>query len=342
MKKFNIKDDIKIATTLHSDYYTDDSIFKESLEKIFLSSWQFFGHKDEIKNDISPFTFMPGLLSEPLMLTKDKGEIHCISNVCTHRGHIVCSKPQNTKLLTCRYHGRTFNLNGTLNNAPGFDKAEKFPSKEDNLKKINTKKWMNFIFISLNKAININPVLKDIESRVNSFPFDKLSFSEPLSSEFEINAHWAIYCENYLEGFHVPFVHKGLSKEIDNSSYETVLLKNGVVQFAKSNQENNIYGYYYWIFPNIMLNFYDWGLSVNIIEPISKDKTRIRFSSYPIKDNKQSERAVSDLIRVEMEDQSVVKSVHKGISSKFYTKGRYSPEHEKGVHYFHRLLSKYL
>ena len=109
MKKFNIKDDIRSATALHSDYYMDDSIFNASAEKIFLSSWQFFGHKDEIKNDILPFTFMPGWLSEPLMLTKDKGEIHCISNVCTHRGHIVCSKPKNTKLLTCRYHGRTFN-----------------------------------------------------------------------------------------------------------------------------------------------------------------------------------------------------------------------------------------
>ena len=342
MKKFNIKDDIRNATTLHSDYYMDDSIFNASAEKIFLSSWQFFGHKNQIKNDILPFAFMPDWLSEPLILTKNKNKIHCISNVCTHRGHIVCSKSQNTKLLTCRYHGRTFNLNGNLNNAPGFDKAEKFPSKGDNLKRFNTKNWMDFIFISLNKAINITPVLDDIKSRVNLFPFDKVSFSESLSSEFEINAHWAIYCENYLEGFHVPFVHRGLSKEIDNSSYETVLLKNGVVQFAKSSQKNNIYGYYYWIFPNIMLNFYDWGLSVNIIEPISKNKTRIRFLSYPIKGNKKSKKAILDLIRVEMEDQSVVKSVHKGISSKFYTKGRYSPEHEKGVHYFHRLLSKYL
>lgn len=25
--------------------------------------------------------------------------------------------------------------------------------------------------------------------------------------------------------------------------------------------------YYYWVFPNLMLNFYPWGLSVNIVQP---------------------------------------------------------------------------
>ena len=81
---------------------------------------------------------------------------------------------------------------------------------------------------------------------------------------------------------------------------------------------------------------------INTKSLITKNKTRIRFLSYPIKNNKQSKRAISDLIRVEMEDQSVVKSVYKGISSKFYTKGRYSPDYEKGVHHFHRLLAEYI
>jgi hypothetical protein len=25
-----------------------------------------------------------------------------------------------------------------------------------------------------------------------------------------VNAHWALYCDNYLEGFHIPFVHEDL------------------------------------------------------------------------------------------------------------------------------------
>ena len=342
MQKFDIHKNINKAQTLHSDYYTDEAIFNNSIEKIFLSSWQFFSHIKQIKNRISPITFMPDLISEPLILTKDKNEIHCISNVCTHRAHMVCTNSKNSKLLTCRYHGRTFNLNGDLENAPGFENADNFPSKKDNLIFFNIKNWMDFIFISLGEAADISEVLNDIQSRVCDFPFDKLSFSSSLSNEFEVDVHWAIYCENYLEGFHVPFVHKNLSKEIDNSTYETITLRNGVVQFANNDNGDKIYGYYYWIFPNIMLNFYNWGLSVNIIEPISKDKTRIRFLSYPILNDKKSKKATLDLVTVEMEDQMVIKSVQEGISSRFYDKGRYSPDYEKGVHHFHRILSKYI
>ena len=84
------------------------------------------------------------------------------------------------------------------------------------------------------------------------------------------------------------------------------------------------------------------ALSLNVIEPISKDKTRIKFLSYPIRGTKESKEAISDLITVEKEDQKVVTSVQQGIGSRFYENGRYSPDHERGVHHFHSLLSKYI
>ena len=152
-----------------------------------------------------------------------------------------------------------------------------------------------------------------------------------------------MYCENYLEGFHVPFVHKGLAKEIDNQSYNTVILKNSVLQYAnKQDSEKDLYAHYYWIFPNLMLNFYNWGLSINVVEPISINKTRVNFFTFPIDGIDFVEDQIKDLIQVELEDQQVVESVCRGVKSKFYSSGRYSPKHEKGVHYFHQLLSKIL
>ncbi len=228
-----------------------------------------------------------------------------------------------------------------------------FPTKKDNLKSIPILKWKNFIFASLNPSIDITPILNDIEMRLPSFPFDDLAHDDNSSASWEIDTHWALYCENYLEGFHVPFVHKGLTKEIDVGTYETQLLENGVLQIAEGEETieilkdpqtptRNIYGLYYWIFPNIMLNFYSWGLSVNIIEPISREKTRVRFLSYPLPGMEQPAGEEASLERVELEDQSVVKSVQKGIKSRYYTRGRYSPEHEKGVHHFHGLLADIL
>jgi choline monooxygenase len=232
----------------------------------------------------------------------------------------------------------------------GFEDVKNFPTKKDNLKSIPILQWNNFIFASLNPRFDITPVMNDIEMRLPSFPFDDLIHDENNSASWEIDAHWALYCENYLEGFHVPFVHKGLAKDINVGTYETQLLENGVLQIAEGEEiieilkdprtpNRNIYGLYYWIFPNIMLNFYSWGLSVNIIEPISTEKTRIRFLSYAIGSMTQPQVGDASLDRVELEDQSVVKSVQKGIKSRYYKRGRYSPAHEKGVHHFHGLLA---
>ena len=91
-----------------------------------------------------------------------------------------------------------------------------------------------------------------------------------------------------------------------------------------------------------MLNFYSWGLSINIIEPINKNKSRIRFLSYPIVNHTQPTEIDSSLDTVEEEDQNIVCNVQQGIKSQFYNRGRYSAEHEKGIHHFHCLICKYI
>ena len=124
--------------------------------------------------------------------------------------------------------------------------------------------------------------------------------------------------------------------------FDTDNLSCKIAGFISENPNDRIYGLYYWIFPNIMLNFYSWGLSINIIEPISTTHTRIRFLSYPIKNKQQPSKGAAALSQVETEDQKVVLNVQKGIKSRYYNAGRYSPQYEKGVHHFHLLLDSYL
>ena len=352
--KFTINPNIAQAETLPAEFYQNEDYFAESKEKIFTPSWQFIIHTSTFdKKNVHPFPFLKGFLDEPLLLIKDGENIKCYSNVCTHRAHLVAKQPCKVNKLRCPYHGRTYNLDGTFNSMSGFENVENFPTEKDNLQSIPILKWKQFIFVSLNPAINISPVLKDVEMRLPLFPFEQLTHDENNSANWEIDTHWALYCENYLEGFHVPFIHKDLAKDIDMGTYETQLLENGVLQIAEGENEieilkdpgnpsRNIYGLYYWIFPNIMLNFYSWGVSVNIIEPISPEKTKVRFLSYFLASIKQPIDGGSSLDTVELEDQTVVQSVQTGIKSRFYKMGRYSPEHEKGVHHFNRLIEKNL
>ena len=335
----SINKDIAIARTLPSYYYTENYFYNLSIEKIFKNSWQIITEKIRSEK-ITPIIFLKDSINEPLILSYDSSYF-LLSNVCTHRANILCNKAIQKSKITCNYHGRTFTKKGDLINAPGFSKTKNFPKSSDHLKSFPLKEWKSFLFCSLNAKINIDSILNDIEKRLTDFPFNKISFDENRSNTYVLNANWALYCENYLEGLHVPFIHKGLNSDIDFKTYKTEILNNGVLQYTEDNNKN-IYAYYYWIFPNIMLNFYSWGLSLNIIEPMAVNKTKIKFLSFPIKGKKQPLDTDSSLNIVEKEDQEVVINVQKGMSSLAYQTGRYSAEHEKGVHYFHQLISEYL
>jgi choline monooxygenase len=176
------------------------------------------------------------------------------------------------------------------------------------------------------------------------------------SKDFLVHAHWALYCDNYLEGFHVPFVHEGLNKVLDYGSYKTETYEHCNLQIGYTDDATevfnlpeshpdygkNVAAYYYWVFPNMMFNFYPWGLSLNIIKPQDINRTKVSFLSYVWDPKKMNKGAGNDLEKVEREDEFIVENVQKGVNSSFYKAGRFSPKREKGVHHFHRLIASYL
>jgi len=52
--------------------------------------------------------------------------------------------------------------------------------------------------------------------------------------------------------------------------------------------------------------------------------------------------AGAGLDRVEREDEAIVEAVQRGVRSRLYERGRYSPAREGGVHHFHRLLAEFM
>jgi choline monooxygenase len=240
---------------------------------------------------------------------------------------------------------------------PEFNEVKNFPSAEDDLTKLPLFQWGNFLFTSLGRQLPAELFFKDMMERVSWLPLHEFKYRPDLSRDYHINANWALYCENYLEGFHIPFVHEGLNAALDFSDYCTELffpfssLQLGISKTGENcfdlPESSPDYGkkmaaYYFWVFPNMMFNFYPWGLSINIIEPQAVNKTRVRFISYVWKDELRETGAGTDLDKVEMEDEEIVQQVQKGVRSRFYEHGRYSVTREKGTHHFHRLLARFL
>lgn len=359
MQGLYIDPEIEKASTLPSSFYTSPHWFELSKEKIFAKTWQFCLSTDELKQAgrIVPFTLLPGMLDEPLLFVRDTEEtLRCLSNVCTHRGNLLVEGPCDGQQLLCRYHGRRFNLAGDFIHMPAFEKAKNFPSEKDNLPKIPFDHLGKFIFTSLSPSMPFQAIFDDIATRLAWMPFSAFRFDPDRSRDYLVQAHWALYCENYLEGLHIPFVHRSLRSVLDFSSYRTELYRYANLQLAIAGEGEegfdlpktspdygkSIAAYYYWIFPNIMLNFYPWGCSVNVVKPMGLNLTKVSFLSYVLDESKLHQGAGAELDRVEREDEFVVEAVQKGIRSRFYHSGRYSPTMETGTHHFQRLLCEFL
>lgn len=355
----SIHPDITKAETLPTEFYSGRESFELSKEKIFAKSWQFAASLEEIKipGQTFPFTLLQGYLDEPLLLTRDADDqLHCVSNVCTHRGALVCEKGGIEKNLRCRYHGRRFSLDGKFIAMPEFEGVENFPSEKDNLSVVPFETWGGFAFTSLFPAFSFTDAFGEMMSRIEWIHPENFVFSHAHSKEYLVNANWALYCENYLEGFHIPYVHAALNQLLDYSSYSCEIFPYSSLQlgFARRGEESfkipesspdfgkHIAAYYFWIFPNLMFNFYPWGLSVNVVKPMAPSQTRVSFLTY-VADQEKFERGAMNMIdRVEREDEAIVENVQRGMKSRFYKNGRYSPAREVGTHHFHRLIAQYI
>ena len=360
MPDFSVNPDISRAQTIHADFYNSPDVFEQCKEKIFALSYQFIGHAGLVEEpeSVYPFTLLDRYLSEPLLLTKDKsGDIHLLSNVCTHRGNLLAEKACKAGKLRCRYHGRTFGLDGRFASMPEFKEVKDFPSEADNLPQLPIFRWSNWLFTSLNPTLDPSVFFKDMMERVSWMPLSEFVFRPELSKEYSVHANWALYCENYLEGFHIPFVHSGVNAVIDFGEYATELffpyssLQIGMARSEKDcfdfppgspDHGKHIAAYYFWVFPNMMFNFYPWGLSVNIVRPVSPGECTVQFLSYVWDESKLGKGAGAGLDQVEIEDEEIVEAVQKGVRSRFYTHGRYSVTREQGTHHFHRIISAFM
>ena len=360
MPLFEVNPDISKAKTIATDFYLNPDYYQQSKEKIFANSWQFIGDTDQVKDPgwVTPISLLESYINEPLVLSRDKqGALHCLSNVCTHRGNLVVERPCKLNDIRCKYHGRRFQLDGKFLSMPEFKEVKNFPTKEDDLTKLPLFQMGKWLFTTLNPTIPSDPFFSDMLKRIAWMPLNEFQFRPDLSNEYVVKAHWALYCENYLEGFHIPFVHAGLNSIIDFGNYTTELFNYSSLQIGLAKDKDTevfdipssspdhgkqVAGYYFWIFPNMMFNFYPWGLSINVVKPVDISTCRVSFLSYVWDENKLRQGAGANLHQVEMEDEDVVQNVQKGIRSRFYKHGRYSVTRETGTHHFHQLIAKFM
>ena len=348
--------DIRRAETLPASFYRDPAAYSAQLERVFARAYHWVEAPLLDPGTASPLTLLEGSLNEPIVFTSAlDGTRACLANVCTHRANLVVNEPCRATSLRCRYHGRRFGLDGRFVSMPEFEAALDFPSPRDDLPRVPHGDWGPLTFAGVAPAMTFDDWLGPFRERLSFVPWASLVRSEPLR-HYDIDAHWALYCDNYLEGFHVPFVHAGLNDVIDYGSYATELAPWGTLQIGFAKREADAFelpprhpdhgklvaAYYAFLYPATMVNVYPWGVSLNAIRPLGIDRTRVTYATWVHDPSRRAHGAGADLHQVELEDDAIVANVQRGIRSRFYQRGRFSPARETGVHHFHRLLANAL
>ena len=356
---FIFEPDLARASTIPATWYTDPARLPLEQQKIFRCTWQYAAALEQLR---FPGNYIAvDVAGLPVVLTRDlDGELHAFYNVCRHRAGIVAKGAGNRKTLQCLYHGWLYALDGSLRTTPEFEGVENFDKQAFGLVPLRVEAWGPLVFVNMDiNAPALLSTLGNIPAETQQFNFDGMRRVE--RRDYYINTNWKVYIDNYLEGYHVPVAHPGLYRELDYQNYRVDTYRNYSSQYAPirpirtEDAAGRVYTamqgdertFYYWVYPNFMLNFYLGMLQINVIVPLSHDRTLTIFEWFfsdlgtpATWDNLQSSIEFSD--EIQKEDIEICEYVWRNLQTGIYTQGRYSAKRENGVHHFHQLLAESL
>ncbi len=335
------------AETIPSAWYVDPRFHELDREAVFARTWQPVGHVSQVP---APGDHVLATLAgDPVIAVRGKdGVLRGFFNVCRHRGGPLALHDGHADMLQCQYHGWTYQLDGMLRGVPHFNRVELFDKKDYGLVPVRLDTWEGLIFASL--ADRTEPVAScfaGAAERILPTRLSALRFARRV--DYEVRCNWKVYVDNFLEGYHVPYVHPELMKLYDYQSYATETYEWYSLQVGPLSGADNVYGategeaLYYCLFPNFMLNILPGRLQTNVVVPLAADRCRVEFRYYyadvesaPARRLIDEDHEFSD--RVQREDIEICERVQEGLGSRAYDRGRFSVTFESGVYHFQQLL----
>jgi choline monooxygenase len=362
--------DIRRAETLPAAAFTDPAFLARELETVFRASWQLLpepGGEDPrpLEEQVaSRGTRVPvSLLGRPLFLQRgwDDDVLRLFPNTCTHAWFPLVLGASRGPTLVCGQHGRKFDCTGRFVSQTGFGKdVVDFPRDCDHLTRLGVHSWRRMLFANLAPSTRaFDATFAEVDASLASVPIGERGTMEAR----EIAGNWKQHAWNFLDRFHIAFVHRppgGLADAIDLASYKTELYDDSVLQWVYAEKPDDgfdpawlperfhdpkgrrVFALWWYVWPNLTLNFYPWGLSVNCYQPIAgrPDATRFLWYQWAIDREKHAQRDKRWLsAQVDAEDVDALAQVSRGLRSGFAPRGRFAPNDEQGAHWFHRKVS---
>jgi len=317
------------------------------------------------------------LLGRPLFLQRgwDDAALRCFSNACTHAWYPLVAGPSRGPTLVCGQHGRKFDCAGRFVAHAGFSGLPDFPRDCDHLRELEVASWQQLTFVrdrasasasTSSVAPSLDHILTALAASTAQLPLATLRRSRAVAESREVAGNWKQHVWNYMDRYHVGFIHRapgGLADACDMSSYQTELSEHAALQWVYARRPEDgfdpallperfrdpagrrVFALWWLLLPNLALNFYPWGLSINVFEPIPErpDSTLFRWYHLVLDDALHARREDSWLSsQVDAEDLDAMAQVRRSLREPQLPRGRFAPLEETGPHWFHRQIYRAL
>jgi choline monooxygenase len=342
------------AFTIPASWYVDERLAQLERQSVFARSWQALARADQLAQ---PGAFVTAeLAGEPIVMVRGGDrQLRAFYNVCRHHAAAVVTEEQGTaNIFRCPYHGWSYGLDGALKGAPEFEGVCGFERAQSGLVPLRVDSWEGFVFVNLDpNAAGLREFLGGLATRIAGLNLDALHFFERRT--YSLACNWKVFVDNYLDGgYHVPHLHKGLNSVLDYKHYKIEIEDRYCLQSspmvaagedaATAATRTGDRAWYFWQYPNFMINLYRGYMDTNLVLPDGVDRCKVVFDFYFDDVSASAIERVRESIavgeRVNDEDVGICEAVQRGLHSRAYGAGRLSVRREAGEHLFHRLLAR--
>jgi len=353
LQSYNEQAPIENAYTIPALWYVDERVAQLERRYVFGGSWQVVARLEQLS---SPGQFVTwDLAGEPILVVRSNdGELRAFYNVCRHHAAAVVTETAGTaSIFRCPYHGWSYGSDGCLKGAPEFEGVCNFNRADNGLVPVQIASWEQFVFVNLDpSAAPLQTFLGRLHERTKPLNLMRPHFFARRT--YTLHCNWKVFVDNYLDGgYHVPHLHHALNSVLDYREYtienedryclqSSPMVASSVDAVTAATRKGDR-AWYFWQYPNFMINLYEGYMDTNLVLPDGVDRCTVIFDFYfddvseaAAERNRQS-IAVGE--RVNDEDVGICESVQRGLHSRAYDAGRLSVRREAGEHLFHRLLA---
>ena len=347
-----------VARGLPAAAYTSAAFFALEKERLFSASWVFAGFAHDLPRagDVMPVT----VAGRPVLLVRNaEQEIRAFQNVCRHRCLKLVDEPGNAGAkIRCPYHSWTYDLDGALELAPYFGGRELrampdgFDRGRYGLIPVRSATWHDWIFVNPGGgALPFEDFVAPLVKRLDGLDLSELRHLVTIDLG-EIAANWKLLIENFIEPYHVQFVHPTTTEQPLADHYTVndpgcLGCAVDVSREAKRADTLSADSRYLTLFPNFVFGLYlPDQVGVHLDIPLAPDRTAQRRAIYSLGSEPPApglaERLAKLWREVHREDREICERLQSGRASDAAGGGVLSPVWEDSVRSFQELVLRSL